>query len=66
MLVTLYKIREVRFRLLGTNGYHVKAKNERFNAATDSCYHPNLKYENFASWFSRLRQKIGPKSVAHV
>ena len=25
MLVTLYKIDEVHFRLLGTNGYHVKA-----------------------------------------
>ena len=29
-LVTLYKIGEVHFRLLGTNGFHVKAKNERF------------------------------------
>ena len=33
MLVTLYKIGGVNFRLLGTNDFHVKAKNERFNAA---------------------------------
>ena len=32
MLVTLHKIGEVHFRLLGTNhdGFHVKAINERF------------------------------------
>ena len=30
MLVTLYKIGEVHFHLLGTNGFHVKAKTERF------------------------------------
>ena len=30
MLVTLFKRGEVYFRLLGTNGYHAKAKNERF------------------------------------
>ena len=29
MLVTLYKICGVHFRLLGTNGVHVKAKSER-------------------------------------
>lgn len=29
MLVTLFKIREVHFRLLGRNGFHVKAENER-------------------------------------
>ena len=29
-LVTLYKIGEVHFRLLGTNGFHVKPENERF------------------------------------
>ena len=32
-LITSYKIDEVHFRLLGTNGFHVKAKNERFTAA---------------------------------
>ena len=34
MLITLYKIGGVHFRLLGTNGFHVKAKNERFPAAS--------------------------------
>ena len=38
MLATSYKIGEVHFRLLGTNGYHVKAKNERFTAAGSSCH----------------------------
>ena len=29
MLITLYKIGEVHFRLLGTSDFHVKANNER-------------------------------------
>jgi len=33
MLVTLNKIGEADFRLLGTNGFHVKAKNKRSTAA---------------------------------
>ena len=33
MLITLYKIGGVRFRLLGTNGFHVKAKSERSTAS---------------------------------
>ena len=37
MLITLYKIGEVHFRLLGTNGFHAKAKNERFTAAGSRC-----------------------------
>ena len=37
MVVTLNKIGEVHFRLLGTNGYRVKAKNERFTAASFLC-----------------------------
>ena len=53
MLITLYKIGEVHFRLLGTNGFHVKA-NERFTAASSRCRH-NLKYENFTSSFCRLQ-----------
>ena len=32
MLVPVYKIGEVHFPLLGTNGFHAKAKNERFTA----------------------------------
>ena len=48
MLVALYKIGGVHFRLLGTNGFYVKANNERFTAAS-SCSRHNLKYENFTS-----------------
>ena len=55
-LVTLYKLGEVYFRFLGTNGFHVKAKNERFFATGSRC-RQNLKYENFTSSFGRLRQK---------
>ena len=65
MLITLYKIGELHFRLLGKNGFHVKAKSERFTGATPRC-RQNLKYENFTSSFSRLRQNIAPKSVPHV
>ena len=64
MLVTLYKIGDVHFRLLGTNGFHVKAKNEKFTAV-GSCCRQNLKHENFTSSFGRLRQKIAPKIVPH-
>ena len=45
MLITLYKIGEPHFRLLGTNGFHVKEKSERFTAASSRC-RQNLKYEN--------------------
>ena len=31
MFITLYKIGEVHFRLLGTNDFYVKAKSERFS-----------------------------------
>ena len=58
MLVTLYKIGE-RFRLLGTNGFPVKAENEKFTAA-------GRVVENYTSSFGRLRQKIALKSVPHV
>ena len=37
MLITLCKIGELHFRLLGTNGFHVKAKSERFTAASSRC-----------------------------
>ena len=65
ILVTLYKIGEVDFRFLGTNGFHEKAKNEKFTAASSRC-RQNLKFENFTSSFGRLRQNIAPKSVPHV
>ena len=53
------------FRLLGANGFHVKAKSERFTAANLLC-RQNLNYENFTSSFRRLRQNLAPKSVPHV
>ena len=65
MLITLYKIGGVHFRLLGTDSFHVKAKNERFTPASSRC-RQNLKYENFTSSFGRLRQNNAPKSVPHV
>ena len=67
MLVTLYKIGGVHFRLLGTIafGFHVKAKNDRFTAASSRC-RQSLKYDNFPSSFGRLRQKIAPKIVPRV
>ena len=37
MLVTLYKICGVHFRLLGTIGFHVKAKKKRFTVASSRC-----------------------------
>ena len=63
--MTSYKIGEVHFRLLGANGFDIKAKNGRFTAAA-SCSRQNLKYENFTLLFGRLRQKIAAKSVPHV
>ena len=65
MLIMLYKISGVHFCVLGTNGFHVKAKNESFTAASSRC-RQNLKYENFTSSFGRLRQNSAPKSVPHV
>ena len=61
----LCEIGEVYFRLLGTSGFHVKAKNERFRT-TGSRRRHSLKYEKFTSSFDRLRQKIAPESVTHV
>ena len=61
----IVQIGEVHFRLLGTNSYYVKAKNKRFNVASSRCRH-NLKYENFTSFFGRLRKKFALKSVPHV
>ena len=34
MLITLYKINKLLFHLLGTNGFHAKAKSERLSAAS--------------------------------
>ena len=38
-------------------GFHVKAKNDRFTAASSRC-RQNLKFENFTSSFGRQRQNI--------
>ena len=65
MLGTVYKIGGVHFRLLGTICFYIKAKNDRFTAASSRC-RKNLKYENFTSSFGRLRQNIAPNSVPHV
>ena len=65
MLVTLYKISEVHFRLLGRNGVLVKAGNEGFASAV-SCCRQNFKYENFTLSFGRQRQKPAPISVPQV
>jgi len=51
--------------LLGTNGFHVKAENERFPGAVSRC-RQNFKYENFTLTHDRPRQKIAPKGVPHV
>ena len=56
MVVTLFEEREVYFRLLATNDFHIKPKYERF-AAARSRRRQNLIYENFTSLFGRLRQK---------
>ena len=65
LILTSYKIGEVHFRFLGTNGFHVKAKNGRFTAA-GLRWRQNHKYENFPSLFGQLRQKIAARSVPHV
>ena len=43
----------MHFRLLGRNGFQVKAENERFAAAVSPC-RQNLKYDNFTSSLGRL------------
>ena len=55
MLVTLKKTVEVSFHLIDANGFHAKAKKERFTAAGSRC-RQNLKYEYFTWSFGRLRQ----------
>ena len=60
------KIGEVHFRLLGTNGFQAKAKNERFIGAGSRCRQNLKKGKNFTSSCGRLRQKLAPESVQHV
>ena len=55
----------MQFWLLGTNGFHVKSKNEWFTAAGLRS-RQSLKYENFPSSFGRLSWRSAPKSEPHV
>ena len=60
----LDKIGGVHFRLHDTNGFHVKAKNERFTAASFRC-RQNLKYENFTSSSGRLQGAYATGRLEH-
>ena len=62
MFITSYKIGEVHFRWLGTNGCH--EMKDLFTAAGSPCRH-NFNYVNFTS-FGGLRRKTAGKSVPHV
>ena len=55
---------ECTFASLGINGFQVKAKSERYTAASSRCRH-DLKYEKFTSSFRRLRRNIASKSALH-
>ena len=46
MLVTLWKIGEAYLRFLGTNGFHVKGKNENFTAEGSRCRQNLLTWES--------------------
>ena len=59
------KASEVHFRLLGVNGFHANAENERFTAGDSRC-RQNHNSESFTSSFGRLRQNIEQTSVPHV
>ena len=54
MLIPLYKIGGVLFRLLATNGFRVKAKKERFTAASSRC-RQNLIFEVLTTTRARSR-----------
>ena len=56
MFAAFYETGEVHFCLFGTNGFHVKAENEKFIAEGLRC-RQNFKYENFTSSFGRLLQE---------
>ena len=56
MLVTLHKMEEVSYHLVGMNRFPVKADNKRFSIADSGCGQ-NFEIENLTSSFSRLRQR---------
>ena len=55
-LVISSQIGEVSFYLLGGNGFHVMAENQRFTAVSLRC-RQKIKCENCTSSFGRLQQK---------
>ena len=55
MLVKLYKIGKVYFRLFYSNSFHVKAKDERFTAAGSHC--TKISSRHLADYFNKLHQK---------
>ena len=61
----LYKIGELHFRLLGTNGFHDKAKNERFTAASSRC-RQNLKCENLRRRLATTSKHCTKKRAARA
>ena len=48
MLASLNEMGEVSFHSIGTNSFHVEAKNERFSATGLHC-RQNLRFENVTS-----------------
>jgi len=55
-----YKISEVHFRLLGTNGFHVKAKNEIYSCELVLSLEPQM--WNFTSSLGRQRGTLHQKA----
>ena len=56
LVMHVYIIVKVYFRLIGTNGFYVKA----------GIVVRTKNYGNFTLSFDRLRQRIAPKSVQHM
>ena len=62
MFITSYKIGEVHFRLLGTNGFREK---KEITAAGSPCRH-NFKYINLIASFGGLSRQTASKRVLQV
>ena len=56
MLITLYKIGAVHFRLLDTNGFHVKAKNDRVRVVIKTS-NMKISRRRLADYVKTLHQK---------
>ena len=66
MSVNLYKIGEVRYRLLGTNAFHVKAKNEGFTAAGRVVVRTSkmkISRRHLADYVKKLHQKRAARAA---